>query len=120
MNSSRIVELLGGITEGITALVGGANDGSTPEMTEGINVIAVVATAGDSVRIPAGIGINNRLVVANNAANKADIFPPSGGTINGAVADVNLGILGLSVVELMCTSRDGLTWLMMGASTAQS
>lgn len=120
MSGSYFPQGVGGVTTGITALAGGANTASTPVCSSGVNVVGTVAIAGDSVKLPANIPQYGRVIVANNAAAKLDIFPNAGATINAAAADANLGIAGVSVAEFVQIGTDGLTWLGVGATTAQS
>ncbi len=98
---------------GMTALAGGASPTAAANTCIiGINTITTCATAGDSVILPAGCPKGTRVVVANLAAAKADIFPNTGGKINAASANANLGIAAITVA--------GLTWIATGVSAAQS
>ena len=106
---------------GMTALAGGAAPTAAANTCIiGINTITVCATAGDSVILPAGASLGTRVVVANLAAAKADIFPNAGGTINAAAGNANLGIAAITVAEFVQVGATGLTWLATGVSAAQS
>ena len=106
---------------GMTALAGGASPTAAANTCViGTNTITTCATAGDSVILPAGAPLGTRVVVANLAAAKADMFPNAGATINAAAADANLGIAATTVAEFVQIGAAGLTWLATGISTAQS
>lgn len=106
---------------GMTALAGGAAPTAAANTCVlGYNTVTTVGTAGDSVILPAGAPKGARVVVANLAAAKLDIFPNSGAKINAAAADANLGIATITVAEFIQVGSDGLTWLGAGVTTAQS
>jgi len=106
---------------GMTALAGGATPSAAANTCViGTNTITTCATAGDSVILPAGAPKGARVVVANLAAAKADVFPNTGGTINAAAANANLGVAATTVAEFIQIGADGLTWLATGVSAAQS
>lgn len=68
---------------GITAHAGGGQ-GSATQLTAMMNQITTVATTGDSVVLPASApGL--QIAVINNGANSANVFPPSGSTMNGTL-----------------------------------
>lgn len=75
----------------ITANPGGGQANAYP-LTKGINRIAVVAAAGDSVKLPAATVQNlgqltSMVVVINDTANSAQVFPSAATeTINGAAS----------------------------------
>lgn len=106
---------------GMTALAGGATPSAAANTCViGVNTVTTVATAGDSIILPAGCPKGTRVTVANLAANKLDVFPNTGGTINAAAANANLGIAGVTVAEFIQIGATGLTWLGAGVTTAQS
>ncbi len=79
------------ITSGIVAFAGGGQTSATSLTTE-YNIVATVATAADSVKLPEASAnlIGMRIIVANDGANSMNVFPVlgqdgSGGT-NTAVA----------------------------------
>jgi hypothetical protein len=72
------------------------------------------------VILPAGCPRGTRVIVANLSAAKADIFPNTGGKINAAATDANLGIATITVAEFIQIGDTGLTWLGAGVTTAQS
>src|ERR1700685_2033475 len=69
-------------TLGLVALVGGGQTGAT-QLNSGFNVIATVATASDSVLLPANV-LGNVVTVFNNGANAVGVYPSLGGSINTA------------------------------------
>lgn len=109
----------GGVQTGMTALAGGASS-TTVVCDEGINVVDTVATAGDSVILPANVGQYAERVVANVTAAALDIFPNSGATINGAAANANVGIAANSTAVFIQTGTDGLTWVAVNTAAATS
>lgn len=75
---------------GITAFAGGGQASAT-QLTEEHSNVTTVATAADSVKLPtAEAGI--LLVVENNGANSMDVFPATGGTINGGAANAAIKV----------------------------
>lgn len=77
-----------GITTGITAFAGGGQPSATEIVSE-YSVIATVATAADSVKLPALTGTTpltgRRFVLKNSGANAANVFPPVGGNLGAGV-----------------------------------
>ncbi len=67
-------------TTGLTALAGGAKAGATP-LTGMFNQVATVATAADSVLLPAAVD-GRDITVRNDGANACQVFAPTE-TING-------------------------------------
>lgn len=93
------------VTTGITALAGGAQTGATLLFSQ-FNVLATVATIGDSVILPL---LNANLVglsidVKNGAANSANIFPASGQTINALGANTALACAGAATTRFRAVS----------------
>lgn len=119
MGTTYAPRKLGGVQDGLTALAGGAST-TTIVCDEGINVVDTVATAGDSVILPASIGQYGEIVVANVTAAALDIFPNSGATINGNTADANVGIAAHATAVFTQIGTDGLTWIGVGTSAATS
>ena len=85
---------------GLVAHAGGGQPSATP-LTAMLNVIATTATTGDSVVLPSvtlPTGASIQITVINNGANSANVFTPSGGTMNGtsngssALATVTVGL----------------------------
>jgi len=84
-------ELAGGViqapsaTLGITAFAGGGQ-GSAVALIDSYNVITVVATTGDSVRLPSIFSANALVTIKNDDATEAaDVFPASGDDLGAGV-----------------------------------
>lgn len=76
----------------ITAHSGGGQANAVA-LVQGINQIATVAANGDSVRLPASAaGIS--VVVINNSANNANLFPASGDSIESGSANAAFNVPG--------------------------
>lgn len=106
------------VKTGITALAGGAHPTLEANTVSGAyNTVTVVATDNDSVLLPSGIPQGGRVVIANlDAAQDIKVYPPSGGTINGASANAALVVGQQQAVECFSIGTDGLTWLaLLGA-----
>ena len=71
-------------SEAITAFAGGGQGGAIA-LVNGYNVLSVVATAGDSVKLPAAFFKGAVVYVKNNGANAADIFPATGDNLGAGV-----------------------------------
>lgn len=91
----------------LTAHAGGGQ-GSALALTKAINRVTTVATAGDSVVLPAALAGRSVVVVNAAAANAMDCFPASGEVINALAADAALSIVANSSVMFNC-AVDG-TW----------
>lgn len=98
----------------ITALAGGAAPTLEANTLSGrYNTITACATTGDSVIIPAGMPQGAEITAVNNVATvTVDVYPPTGGTINGGTATTGQrGIATQTGATFVCTSADGLTWI---------
>ena len=98
----------------MTALVGGAAPTLAANTLAAINEITVVASDGNSVILPAGQAMGTVIYVANRqaTAGDADVFPPTGGSINGGTTTT--GQVRIPFTQggiFVCASSDGLTWL---------
>jgi hypothetical protein len=67
----------------VTAKAGGGQAAAT-QLQAFFNRVTVVATADDSVKLPAGQTVT---VVTNASAASLNVFPPTGGVINAIAAD---------------------------------
>lgn len=77
---------------GITAFATGGQANAT-QLAATNNKVTVVATIGDSVKLPvAQVGMV--IIVQNAAANSLDLFPASGGEIDGAGVDTAVALAG--------------------------
>lgn len=89
----------------VTAAAGGGQANATP-LTKEYNLLTVVAVAADSVVLPtlnfSRVGM--RVVVRNNAANAANVFPAVGQSINALAADTALSIAADGVTTFVAVS----------------
>lgn len=95
------------ISNTITAFAGGGQASAT-QLVPGVNRVTTVATAADSVKLPAAAA-GLLLMVCNAAATNAmNLFPTSGDAINNLAADAALSIpAGRSV---WCAAVDATNW----------
>lgn len=90
---------------GITAFAGGGI-ANAYQLKAAANVVAVVATAGDSVKLPKGV-VGRQVSVRNSGANSMNVFPYAAtGKIDNqaagvarAVANIADGIAGFTTFE---------------------
>lgn len=75
----------GSVATGITAFAGGGQ-GSATQLSYGYNEITTVATALDSVKLPAGV-VGATVTILNDGANIANVYPATSGTINDGGAN---------------------------------
>lgn len=119
MDSSGIQQI-GGVTTGLTALAGGATPTAAANtLRPGVNVVATVATAGDSMILPANVPQGGEVRVVNTSAAKLDVNPNTGATIN-AVATTQVGIATLTGATFVQVGTDGLTWVADNTVAAQA
>lgn len=78
------------VVTGIIAYAGGGQANAT-QLTYNFNEITTVATALDSVKLPAG-ATNGKLTVFNDGANIANVYPYTSGTINDGSANAPIPI----------------------------
>lgn len=94
-------------TNAITAHVGGGQ-GSATALTTAINRVTTVATAGNSVKLPAAIAGESIVVINAAASNSMDCFPASGEVINALAANTALAIAANKTVMFVCAVNG--TW----------
>jgi len=90
--------------QSITAFAGGGQ-GSATSIISNVAYVTTVATTGDSVKLPEWI---KDTVLFNNGANAFDLFPPSGGTINGGATNAAVSVA--VGAKLLVTSVDGVAY----------
>lgn len=73
------------IKTGLTAFAGGGQASATA-LTGAVNVVSTVGSAGDSVLLPI-VPLGAEVTIKNTSANSLNVFPRSGGNIDGASAD---------------------------------
>lgn len=113
MASSGVQMAVGGFSTGLTALVGGGVPTlAANTLSSGVNVVATVATAGDSMILPAGIPQGGKVLVVNTAAAVVDISVNTGATQNGVTTQ--RGIAALAMATYVQVGTDGLTWVCGG------
>lgn len=91
-------------TDGITAFSTGGQ-GSATALTTDINEVSVVAAAGDSVKLPAGVAGLEIIVINNDAAESCDVFPLSGDYINNNL-DTALAVAQQKQARFTCYKTD--------------
>ena len=77
---------------GIAARAGGGQSLATV-LDKNINEISVCASPGDSVRLPGIFPIGLNVTVINNGVQRADIYPSTGHSIEGMIADTPIQLL---------------------------
>lgn len=87
-------------TNSVTAFATGGQ-GSAVALTSMLNRITVCATAGDSVKLPASAA-GMTVVVANDGAASADVFPATGDLINGLAANVQVACKAGTLLTFYC------------------
>lgn len=85
----------------LTAHAGGGQ-GSALQLAKGINRITVVATAGDSVKLPVSVAGMQVVVINADAADALDCFPATGEVINALSANTALSIAANKTVIFLC------------------
>lgn len=77
---------LGSTSDALTAHAGGGQ-ASALLLTSSINRVTVVATAGDSVRLPAAQPGMKIYIINSDSSDSMDVFPATGETINAVAAN---------------------------------
>ena len=85
----------------ITAFAGGGQ-ASAVALTSQTNRVTTVATAGDSVKLPAAVA-GLELTVINRGANDMAVFPSTGDAIDGQAANTSVLQMPNSVVLYFCS-----------------
>lgn len=88
-------------TNGITAFAGGGQASAT-QLTSEINRVTVVATAGDSVKLPAAAA-GLTIYLANRAANPMQVYGAGTDVINGVATATGVSQMPSSEVIYTCT-----------------
>lgn len=88
---------------GITAFAGGGQSSATV-LSKDINRVTTVATAGDSVKLPAAVA-GMEVIVINDGASSLDIFPATGESIDALAANAAYALsTSLKNVRFICGS----------------
>lgn len=103
-------------TDNITAFAGGGQ-ASAVQLTTEINRVATVATAGDSVKLPASVpGLT--IVVINGAAKAMQVFGAGTDTIDGVASATGVSQMPKSMVIYSCPVAG--QWISEGLATGYS
>lgn len=84
----------------ITAKAGGGQTDATA-LTASYNRVTTVATAGDSVKLPAAL-VGSRIAVFNKGGASLDVFPSSGDAINALSADAAYALAATKGAQFIC------------------
>ncbi|MGI9137161.1 MAG: hypothetical protein ACR2JS_08935 [Candidatus Nanopelagicales bacterium] len=85
---------------GITAFAGGGQDDAVL-LTATYNRVSTVATAADSVKLPAAVA-GSRVVVFNKGANSVTVFPSTGDKVNALSANAGYALAAAKGAEFVC------------------
>ena len=85
---------------GLTALAGGAQAGTA--LTREINRVTTVATAADSVQLPAATAGRVVTVINAAAANAMAVFPQTGEVINALAANASISVAANKTIMFFC------------------
>lgn len=101
---------LGSVATGITAHAGGGQ-GSATALTAAINSIDTVATAADSVALPAPTFVGQRVTVINTTATSMQVFGAGTDTINGVATATGVAqAAGKTADYIAITTGAGAAW----------
>lgn len=113
VNGLSLRELNSGVVQapfstlGITAFATGGQTDAVA-LIASYNVLGTVATAGDSVKLPAVFNVNSIVYVKNDGAESADIFPATGDDL-GQGADTAVAIASGASRAFIATAANS-TW----------
>jgi hypothetical protein len=91
--------------DSVTASADSNQAGGTP-VTKQITRVTTVATAGDSLLLPAALAGDVRIIKNGHATNSIDIFPATGESINALSANAAYALAAVKSAILFC-SVDG-------------
>ena len=103
-NQDAIASAITASTDSAQASIGDAD-----EIQSAINIVATVASAGDSLTLPLQVPPGAQVTVKNQAANSMDLFPGLAGTINGGTANAALAVTNDISVTLVLDQL-GINW----------
>jgi len=112
VNTGNVVmggNLVNSVTAGVTAFAGGGQASAT-QLVNDIEYVSTVASAGDSVKLPA-IGGNTGMiihVINGQGANALDVFPNTGDSINGAAINTAKSLPANGT--MMCMAYGAAAW----------
>lgn len=112
------------VTNGITAFAGGGQASATL-LNSAFNRVTVVASAGDSVKLPfcgantspngAVLGPGTQVWVMNTSANSMNVFPNTGDAINVLAANTQIAIATVTGKVFTCAVAG--TWQSLNYAT---
>lgn len=106
---------LGGFANGLTAHAGGGQANAL-QLGYGASEISTVASANDSVKLPAAV-INAVAVVTNLSVTSAQVYGNGTDTINGVATATGVALAGGATAMYRCTvSGPGGNWIRFAAS----
>jgi len=105
--NAAALAIINGHTTGLTAFAGGGQADGTI-LNQGVNVVTVVATIADSVKLPSVVA-NMRVTVINRAANSLDLFPNTSDEINALGVNTAYALAAGASVTLY--GIDNTTWV---------
>lgn len=88
------------VAPAITAKAGGGQD-ATLALSKNLNIVTTVATARDSVTLPAAV-VGLRITIVNLGANTLDVFPYTSDSIDDVAVDSSVTIQPESTVTFNC------------------
>lgn len=86
---------------GLTAAAGGGQSGAL-QLSAYANRVTTVATAADSVRLPAALPGAQVVVINAAAANSMNVFPQTGDAINALAANTALAVAANKTLLAFC------------------
>jgi len=95
------------VQNAITAHAGGGQ-GAAFALTKAVSRVTIVATATDSVVLPAAVAGKSMTVINAAAANAMDVYPAVGEAINALAVDTKLSIAANKTVMFICAVNG--TW----------
>jgi hypothetical protein len=107
---------LTGVSGAITARAGGGK-GSATALTAVVNRVTTVATAADSVLLPAPTAVGQILIIDNRGANACQVFGQGTDTIDGVATGTGISqAAGTTGLYIAMTTGTAAVWsLLLGA-----
>lgn len=98
---SKLIKFAPGVYDAVAHAGGGQADATA--LTGFYNTVATVATAGDSCKLPAAlVGQMMIVAVAEDAAAAMDLFPATGGKINGETVNAAISLAPGTIAFCSC------------------
>lgn len=110
-NTSGLASFIGGYESAVTAA--GTTYADAAALTGAINLVTTVAS-GAGVKLPSFPGIGPIVMVRNTDADTVVVYPPTGGSINGASANAGVN-LAQNKTGLFVPSGDDTYMFLLGA-----